>query len=230
MAQWRGCLIHLWLLSAIPAPAFAQVGGGALSVVVADQAGAAVPGATVTAIATATNAARMAVSGTEAGSVFQGLPPGLYQVHVELSGFRPITRDGIRVSTGETIRLDVELEVGGLTEAITVTGDASLLRSQTSGLGQVDLPLNGRSFITLASLAPTVALPPGSQLPRINGGRPRTNVVARRSDDSRRPAASALPSIHVGQPVSQQRGNDHLSRCLREGRAAVLEGARPSRI
>ena len=55
-------------------------------------------------------------------------------------------------------------------------------RSATSSLGQVvdngkitGLPLNGRTFITLAALAPGVALPPGSQLPRINGGRPRTN-------------------------------------------------------
>ena len=103
-------------------------------------------------------------------------------MRVELSGFRPLTREGVRLATGETVRLDFELEVGGLTEAVTVTADAPLLRSETSGLGQVidnrkvvDLPLNGRSFITLAGLAPGVALPPGSSLPRINGGRPRTN-------------------------------------------------------
>ena len=63
-----------------------------------------------------------------------------------------------------------------------MTADAPLLRSDTSSLGQAldqrkiaELPLNGRSFITLAGLAPGVALPPGSSLPRINGGRPRTN-------------------------------------------------------
>ncbi len=82
------------------------------------------------------------------------------------------------------MRLDVQLEVGEVTEGITVNADASLLRSETSGLGHVidhrrvsDLPLNGRSFISLASLVPGVALPPppAAPLPRINGGRPRTN-------------------------------------------------------
>ena len=110
--------------------------------------------------------------------------PGAYRVRVELSGFRPLVREGVRLATGETVRLDLQLELGGLTEALTVTADAPLLRSETSALGQVvdnrkivDLPLNGRSFITLASLAPSVAMPPApaAPLPRINGGRPRTN-------------------------------------------------------
>ena len=164
-------------------PAAAQIGAAALAGDVVDQAGAAVPGATVTVIAVGTNLSRTAVTGQDGGYSVQGLAPGAYRVRVELSGFRPLTRDGIRLATGETVRLDLQLELGGLTEAITVTADAPLLRSETSGLGQVidnrkivDLPLNGRSFITLASLAPGVALPPpASPLPRINGGRPRTN-------------------------------------------------------
>src|SRR4029077_11948177 len=58
----------------------------------------------------------------------------------------------------------------------------TILRAETASLGTVieqeqvvQLPLNGRSFVTLAQLAPGVALPPTTTLPRINGGRPRTN-------------------------------------------------------
>ena len=173
-------VLLLYLLST--SQARAQVGGGALTGSVSDQADAAVPGAVVSATAVATNLIRTTVAGGDGTYSITGLAPGVYRVRVELTGFRPLVREGIQLRTGETLRLDLRLEVGGVAEAVTVTGDASLLRSGTSGLGQVvdnekvvDLPLNGRSFITLASLAPGVALPPASSLPRINGGRPRTN-------------------------------------------------------
>jgi len=91
-------------------------------------------------------------------------------------------REGVQLATGERVRLDLEMTPGGVDESVTITGDASLLRTESGSLGQVisnkkivDLPLNGRTFVSLAALAPGVALPPASFFPRINGGRPRTN-------------------------------------------------------
>ena len=175
------CVWLAWWL-VIASPVGAQVGGGALTGEVSDPVGAAVPAATVTVTLIGTSLSRTSVTSLDGSYAFQGLLPGSYQVRVALGGFRPLTRDGIRLATGETVRLDLRLEVGGLAEAITVRADAPLLRSETSGLGHVvdnrkvvDLPLNGRSFVALAGLVPGVALPPGSSFPRINGGRPRTN-------------------------------------------------------
>lgn len=170
--------IALWLT----APAHAQIGGGTLTGRVADTSGAALPGATVVVSDAAKALTRTAVSSSDGGFAIPGLAPGVYSIQVGLSGFRRVTREGVRLATGESVRVEFALPVGGVSEAMVVTGDAPLLRSGTASLGQVidngkvtGLPLNGRSFITLASLAPGVALPPGSPLPRINGGRPRTN-------------------------------------------------------
>ena len=105
----------------------------------------------------------------------------MYTIDVMLSGFRPARHEDVRVETGVTIRLDFSLVIGNLSETVTVAAETPALRA-TASLGQVvsgekvvALPLNGRSFITLSSLVPGVALPQGSQFPRINGGRPRTN-------------------------------------------------------
>lgn len=173
-----------WLLlaGAAAVPLCAQVGGGALAGRAVDQAGAALPGATITATESGTGLLRTAVTGVDGAYTIPGLPPGSYVVRARLQGFRTLTREGVRITTGEIARVDVELAIGALSETVTVSGDATLLRTETAGLGQVvearsiaGLPLNGRSFIALAGLAPGVALPPGSLLPRINGGRPRTN-------------------------------------------------------
>jgi len=160
----------------------AQVAAGTITGVVRDQAAAAVPGATITVTNVATNRLRVVTSSRVGVYTAAGLPPGEYRVDVALSGFRPVRRAGIRVSTGETARIDLDLALGDVLEQITVVADAPILRAETGSLGTVvgreqvaQLPLNGRTFITLASLAPGVALPPTSQFPRINGGRPRTN-------------------------------------------------------
>jgi len=131
-----------------------------------------------------TNLRRTTLTSGDGTYVVPGLVPGSYSVRVELNGFRPLTREGILLATGETLRLDLRLELGAVTEAITVTAGAPVLRSETSGLGHlvdnrkiIQLPLNGRSFLTLATLVPGVAVPPSpaAPFPRINGGRPRTN-------------------------------------------------------
>jgi hypothetical protein len=157
----QGLALAVWV--AWSSPAGAPIGGAVLTGTVLDQAGSTVPDGTY---------------------LVPGLSPGLYAASVELNGFRPLTHDGVRLATGETVRLDLRLEIGAVVEAVTVSADAPLLRSETSALGQVidnrrivDLPLNGRSFITLATLAPGIAVPPppAAPFPRINGGRPRTN-------------------------------------------------------
>ena len=163
------------------ASAHAQVGGGQITGIITDSAGAAVPGATILATTAATGATRQTVSSSAGVYTVAGLAPGTYSLAVDLAGFKAVRRSGIQLETGETARLDVELAVGSVTEVVTVTADGPLQRA-TASLGQVvtqekitNLPLNGRSFISLAALVPGVALPPASQLPRINGGRPRTN-------------------------------------------------------
>jgi hypothetical protein len=175
-------LCVVMVIAARPGTTVAQVAAGEISGIVKDQAGAAVPGATVTVTSVATNRRRVATSSGEGVYTAPSLLPGEYRVDVELFGFKSVRRSGIRLSTGEKARIDFELAIGSVNEQVTVTADAPVLRAETASLGTivenaqvVQLPLNGRSFITLASLAAGVALPPNSQLPRINGGRPRTN-------------------------------------------------------
>ena len=180
---WLGVsLLAVWSVAASASPLFAQVAAGEITGLVKDQAGAAVPGATVTVTNVETNRRRVLVSSGDGVYTAPSLAPGEYRVDVELAGFKRVRRAGIRLSTGEKARIDFDLVVGEVREQVTVTSDAPILRAETPSLGIVveheqivQLPLNGRTFIMLAALAPGVALPPNSQLPRINGGRPRTN-------------------------------------------------------
>ena len=97
-------------------------------------------------------------------------------------GFGRLARSGITIATGQTVTANLVLHVGSEQQSVTVTADAPLLQSSTSDISTniprpviAATPLNTRNFVQLATLAPGVELPPGTVLPRINGGRPRTN-------------------------------------------------------
>lgn len=162
--------------------AFAQTASSELSGVVRDQAGHAVPGASIAVTGTHTNLQRVVVSTSDGLYAVASLAPGEYRVDVTLAGFKAVRREGLHLATGEKARVDIELTAGDVQELVTVVADTPITRSTTASLGTVveheqvvQLPLNGRLFILLAGLAPGVSLPPNSLLPRINGGRPRTN-------------------------------------------------------
>src|SRR5262245_33378582 len=157
-------------------PARAQVAAGEITGLVKDQAGAPVPGVTVTITDAATNRQRVVTSSREGIYTAASLSPGTYRLDVELPGFRPVRHEGVRLATGEKARVDVDLAVGDIREQVTVVGDAPIVRAETASLGTVveneqvvQLPLNGRLFIILAGIAPGVDLPPDYGLPGING-------------------------------------------------------------
>ena len=145
----RSILSLAWLFAALVVlalPAGAQVLYGTLVGNVTDSSGGAVPGATVTLINTATNLAREATTNAEGVYRFVNVQPGSYKVRVVLSGFKEYVRDGVPISSTTVTRVDVALEVGALTESITVQSETSLLQTDT---GDVHSQLNGKEVTTL---------------------------------------------------------------------------------
>jgi Carboxypeptidase regulatory-like domain len=180
----RGVLFLGLTLAALGLPrlGLAQAGRAEVTGEVRDEAGAVVPNAQVMVTEISTGQSVVVTTGPQGVFDVPYLRPGPYRVAAEAHGFRPSAREGLEFATGERVRVDLTLSVGGFAEATTVRADASLLQTETSSLGEVvsnrdvlQLPLNGRSYLPLVALVPGVALPPGSAFPRINGGRPRVN-------------------------------------------------------
>jgi hypothetical protein len=159
-----------------------QAGSGELTGRVLDPAGAAVVKARVTVTDESTGVSVEDLTNVSGDYSFRSLRPGRYRVEVLVAGFKALRRTGFSLETGQRLQFDLVMEVGANTEAVTVSSSVTPLQSATSDVETVihgdaipAMPLNGRNFIQLATFAPGVALPQGTQLPRINGGRPRTN-------------------------------------------------------
>jgi outer membrane receptor protein involved in Fe transport len=145
-----------------PPPASAQALYGSIVGTVADNSGAPVPGATVTATNPGTGLKLEATSDATGSYAFRNLLPGVYDLTASLQGFRELRQTGIRVSAGNPVRFDLKLEVGAVTEAVTVTAETTLLQTEKSDLSTEltakevrSLPLNQfRNYQKLLDLVP----------------------------------------------------------------------------
>src|SRR3989454_1930691 len=114
---------------------YGQTTNGSIQGTVTDSSGATLSRATVTARNLDTGLTNSTVT-TDAGLYsLPNLPPGRYSVKVEATGLKKYEREGVTVQTGSTVSLDIEMQIGSVTETITVNADASQLETATSDIG-----------------------------------------------------------------------------------------------
>ncbi|MBI4890671.1 MAG: TonB-dependent receptor [Acidobacteria bacterium] len=154
----------------VTAAAFAQQTSATLTGVITDPAGATMPGVTVSATNLATNITRESKTDESGGFTIPFLPAGDYSLTAVQKGFKTKKLDQITLQVQQVARVDLQLQVGDVTESVSVEAYAAILQTDNATVGSVidsakivDLPLNGRNFVQLAQLIPGVqAGTPGS--------------------------------------------------------------------
>ncbi len=129
-----------------------------------DPSGAVVAGVKVSLTNSGTNASRTTESNSSGVYTFPALQPGIYQLRAEKQGFKAFVRSNIEVQVQLSARIDIEMQVGAVTESIEVSAQGALLQTENSTVGTVienkrivELPLNGRNALQLVALAPNVS-------------------------------------------------------------------------
>jgi hypothetical protein len=136
---------------------------GTISGYVKDPSGALIPGVEVTATSAGQHASQTAHSDAEGFYNFPALQPDTYTVTAEKPGFQRLVQTSVTLTVNQNVRLDLELRLGQVRQAVTVSSAPPLVNttsSMVSGLVEdrriVDLPLNGRNVIGLAGILPGV--------------------------------------------------------------------------
>jgi hypothetical protein len=153
------------LLIILRTQAFAQNATGAITGTVTDPNGEVIPGATVTVKNTATGAVRSLATRTEGNYAVENLAPGEYEVKIESKGFTAQLKV-LTVMVGNTTTGNFSLSIGSASQTVEVIGGGSpVLNTTDSSIGGIvtqqqieSLPLNGRSFLSVAALEPGVTV------------------------------------------------------------------------
>jgi hypothetical protein len=178
---------------------------------VTDANGAALPGVTVTAANGATGFTRSVVTETDGSYRFQSLPVGTYEVTADLAGFGAVSTRNVEINVSTDRALNVTLKQAAVKEQITVTASSPLIET-TPAIGTVvsqreisNLPLNGRQFANLGSLAPGTTLSvnsdptkPGQLTIALNGGSGRNvNFLVDGGDNTDDTIGGALQNYNI---------------------------------
>ena len=169
----RRTAFAVWFLCLVSLCCRAQEFRGTITGTVLDPQSAVTPQASIVVDEAATGSRFTTVSNADGLFTVPFLPPGVYRLTVEKAGFKRYVREGIEVTAAQKLAIDVRLELGNATDAVTVTADMQMIRStdanvdQTISTRQVDnLLLNGRVPTALAWTAYGVAAPQNTQLDR----------------------------------------------------------------
>jgi hypothetical protein len=153
----------IFAASVLSASLAAQAVTGTILGTITDTSGAAVPGATVTLTNVNTGLVRTLVTDANGEYTAPSLPTGKYKMAAELPGFKTASVSEIDLGVDQKVRVSARLEVGTVSETVTVAAASPLVQTSTSELGTTvseeqikTLPLNGRNFVNLTRTVPGV--------------------------------------------------------------------------
>ncbi len=156
VGSWLGVLL-------VAAAAAAQQGTAEIRGRVADPQGGVLPGVTLVVRDQESGMFRETVTGPDGSYFISGIRPGRYEVTAELQGFKKYSRRDVVVEVGKTATVDIQLEVGGLEEQVTVTGETPIIDTTSKEVGGhissrelVDLPSINRNYIGFIGLLPGI--------------------------------------------------------------------------
>src|SRR5258708_4950730 len=143
---------------------FAQQDMGVITGIVTDTSGGIIPQANISVVNQESNETRQALTGPTGAFTIGPLRVGSYDLTVEKAGFKKRIWKGIEVHAQDRVRADVQMDLGLISETVSVTAESPVLQSETSSLSKVveerqvrELPLNGRNFQQLAWLSAGVS-------------------------------------------------------------------------
>ncbi len=159
--NWNSLAVLVLVFSTAAVQISAQTSLGTILGNVTDESGASIPQVSVTITNEATSASRVVVTTESGGFTAPALPSGSYRIQAELKGFKTEIEKGVKLDVNQTLRVDLSLKVGDVSQSVEVSGVAATLQTDSSTVATtvdnkkvVELPLNGRSFTQLTVLVP----------------------------------------------------------------------------